>query len=126
MLPSMLNLPSHVEQIGQHLTTDLELFRQYGVILLEQLSAPTLDIKPIIVLSCFNRYITQYLADNEKSLKDVVDEARLIMFSYCLKVRNLSIYSKTVSFCKKKECNRFVILDKIWTILKYIMYYIQS
>ncbi|KAF1798488.1 hypothetical protein FB192DRAFT_1391756 [Mucor lusitanicus] len=88
MLPSMLNLPSHVEQIGQHLTTDLELFRQYGVILLEQLSAPTLDIKPIIVLSCFNRYITQYLADNEKSLKDVVDEARLIMFSYCLKIRN--------------------------------------
>ncbi|KAK4515465.1 Pyr_redox_2 domain-containing protein [Mucor velutinosus] len=88
MLPSMLNHPSHVEQISQHLTADLELFRQYGILFLEQISDQTIDIKPIIVLSCVNRYFIQCLADNEKSLKDVVDEARLIVFSYCLKIRN--------------------------------------
>ncbi|GAN10627.1 hypothetical protein MAM1_0378d10171 [Mucor ambiguus] len=88
ILPSMLNHLSHVEEISQHLTTDLELFKQYGILFIEQLSGQTTDLKPIIVLSCFNRYIIQYLTDNEKSLKDVVDEARLIMFSYCLKIRN--------------------------------------
>lgn len=101
MLPSVLNYPSHVEQISQHLTADLELFRQYGILFLEQLSGQTVGIKPITVISCFNRHFVLYLTENEKSLEDVVDEARSIMFSYCLKVRNLSIYSKTVSFCKK-------------------------
>lgn len=103
MLPSLLKHPSHVEQISQYLTSDLKLFKQYGILFLEQLSDQTFAIKPIIVLSCFNRYFAQYLADNKESLKDVVDEARLIMFSYCLKVRNLSIYSKTVSFCKRSN-----------------------
>ncbi|KAL9558718.1 hypothetical protein MBANPS3_000765 [Mucor bainieri] len=88
MLPSMLNHPSHVEQISQHLTTDLKLFRDYGILFLEQLSGQTANLKPIIVLACLNRYIVQYLADNEESLKDVVDDARLIMSSYCLKIRN--------------------------------------
>jgi len=103
MLPSLLKHPSHVEQISQHLTTDLKLFKQYGILFLEQLSDQIFAIKPIIVLSCFNRYFAQHLADNKESLKDIVDEARLIMFSYCLKVRNLSIYSKTVSFCKRSN-----------------------
>ncbi|CAO0802851.1 unnamed protein product [Mucor circinelloides] len=88
MLPSLLKHPSHVEQISQHLTTDLKLFKQYGILFLEQLSDQIFAIKPIIVLSCFNRYFAQHLADNKESLKDVVDEARLIMFSYCLKIRN--------------------------------------
>ncbi|EPB91269.1 hypothetical protein HMPREF1544_01785 [Mucor circinelloides 1006PhL] len=86
MLPSLLKHPSHVEQISQHLTTDLKLFKQYGILFLEQLSDQIFAIKPIIVLSCFNRYFAQHLADNKESLKDIVDEARLIMFSYCLKL----------------------------------------
>lgn len=100
MLPSLLNQQISVEQISQHLTTNLELFNEFGLIFLQNLVGQTLNIKPIIVLTCFNTYFVEYLADNEKDLKDV-DEARSIMFSYCLKVRNLSIYSNTVSFCKK-------------------------
>jgi hypothetical protein len=98
----LLNQQIFVEQISQHLTSSLELFDEFGLIFLQNLASQSVNIKPIIVLTSFNTCFVEYLADNEKKLKDV-DEARSIMFSYCLKVRNLSIYSNTVSFCKKEN-----------------------
>lgn len=102
LLPSLLNQQIFVEQISQHLTSSLELFDEFGLIFLQNLASQSVNIKPIIVLTSFNTCFVEYLADNEKKLKDV-DEARSIMFSYCLKVRNLSIYSNTVSFCKREN-----------------------
>ncbi|KAI8637576.1 hypothetical protein BD408DRAFT_447495 [Parasitella parasitica] len=88
MLPSLMNNHESIVQISQHLTADPAIFENFSLIFLRHLVDHPLNIEPIVTLTCFSIYFLKYLADNEKDLMYVVGEARTIMFSYCLKIRN--------------------------------------